>query len=367
MPRQLIHSSDILEYHLDTHDGVEMISRFPLFRQVISGELSQDQAQLLAEPIKNAGHNRVSWYSSLSGPVVPFEELEEKDQRHARDVISERRQELSALAGRFSKSPARSRKLAGELLARLLNRPENFKIFLVGGRPVVAGWGLSPLKSEMTGALTGEPQEHPRTEPPPLPEKEAAAAVRKKYSLRKRLLGLFLGLLLLSALIFLLFPGLIRHLERLFSVPVHAPAAAGRNAGERGLVIPEGAEEKNDFSFMEGCWESRADGLVNIETELPVVVKYCFDRSGRASVTVDEKDAGGRHVQTCASAAAASFDDGSVVIADSGGPVCPAGRSYGQSVLICSPRTAGGRAGVNCSIKQTDMDLIQSVFLRADE
>ncbi|MDR1086416.1 MAG: hypothetical protein LBP22_16550 [Deltaproteobacteria bacterium] len=420
MTRQLIYSSNILEYHIDTLDGVEMISRFPLFYQVVSEELSEDRAQILAEPVKNLDHNRINWYSSLTGRAVPFEELPEEDQRFANDIIDERKAELAALAERFSKSPARNRKLAGELLSRILNQPESFRVFLVGGRPVVAGWGLSPLKTETAGAAAGDPPgltvsgrltekvtAAPRkTLPPP------AVYVKEDYSLLKLFLGLILGFNLLAVLFFLLFPGLKLFFEQLLNPPEIDAAAFDHNSeeegrlraelaelrrlyyarlsgcpvpqaeepaepaaslpdegaldspqalpdapppekpGSRALEIPEGAEEKNDFSFMEGCWESSADEVRSIETKLPLVVKYCFDRNGRARVTVDEHDARGRYTQTCSTTARASFKNGSIVIAEQGPEVCPNGRRYSKTILTCSPDAGSVRGKVDCYLAQ---------------
>ncbi|MDR1086417.1 MAG: hypothetical protein LBP22_16555 [Deltaproteobacteria bacterium] len=435
MPRQLVCSSNILEYHVDTHDGVEMISRFPLFCQVISEELSEDRAQLLAEPVKNADHNRINWYSSLSGQVAPFEELSEEDQRFASDIIGERKAELNALADRFSKSPARNRKLAGELLSRILSRPENFRVFLVGGRPVVAGWGLSPLKTETAGAAAGDLNgltvsgrlTEKVTAAPQKAVSAAAVYVKEDYSLLKLFLGLVLGFNLLAVLFFLLFPGLKIFFEQLLNPPEIDEAAFDHNseeedrlraelaelrrlyfvrlsgcpapqAGEpagpaaslpdeealnapqplpdapppeepksRSLEIPEGAEENNDFSFMEGCWESRGEGLVSDATGRPVVVKYCFDQGGQAKVTVDEQDSRGRHTQTCTTTARAAFRNGSVVITQRGGPRCPRGSNYSQSVLTCTPEAGTDKSGVSCTIRQPSGLTVKSMFYWVDE
>ena len=58
---------------------------------------------------------------------------------------------------------------------------------------------------------------------------------------------------------------------------------------------------------MEGCWLCEG-GMVNRDTRLPIVYKYCFDSSGAASIAIDEYDAKGAYVETCSSEGSALLD-----------------------------------------------------------
>jgi hypothetical protein len=116
------------------------------------------------------------------------------------------------------------------------------------------------------------------------------------------------------------------------------------------LVIPDQSIDKKDLSFLEGCWDSGSD-LINSNTGLPVVTKYCFDNSGNAIVTVDEKDKNGKIIGVCSTTGKARFEDGNLVI-DDRGAVCPYNNSrYNKAKIICVPMDDGR---VDCSIIQKD-------------
>jgi hypothetical protein len=133
------------------------------------------------------------------------------------------------------------------------------------------------------------------------------------------------------------------------------------------LEIPEDAYKKNDVSFMEGCWESRAEGLISVVTKLPIVIKYCFNRKGNAVVTVDEHKANGDFYQTCSTTALANFEKKALVIRQRTGPICPKDKSkYSTSVMICSPKESEGQSVAICVIQQPDSPNITSNFRRVE-
>ncbi|MDR0549751.1 MAG: SrfA family protein [Deltaproteobacteria bacterium] len=473
MPRQLIHSSNILSYHVDTHDGVEIISRYYLFTQLIADELTEDRARFLAEPVKNQGHNQINWYSSLTGLVQPFDSLSPDDQRFAREVFEERRDELKELAKKFLASATRNRKLAGELLSRILSQPPERLLYMVGDRPVLAGWGLTPIvdpdalkapqvRPSPTEALLTEKASWPKAssesaplepaslEPAPLEtaplETERAAslnedqvllatseaeitpvadvvAVAPGFSLVKLFLGFLLGVCLWALMFFLFFQGLRTLAGHLINPPSFDVAAFDRNDVEeerlrreleelkqalnaklgscpapkapepqapepiappapppappeprpdpaeeapsppknKPLEIPKEAEENNDYSFMEGCWESKSQGLTSRTTKLPIIVKYCFNAKGNAVVTVNETDRRGQFFQTCSTTAFATFNKGTLVIEQRNGPVCPKDKTnYEKWSMACVPGQGGGAA--TCDLKQRDAPAITATF-----
>jgi hypothetical protein len=322
---------------------------------------------------------------------VPFEQLSPADQQFARDILAQTQGEYRALAQKFLASSSSNRRLAGELLANILKSRSECQLFLVGDRPVAAGWGLTSIYSRSGGGspakaisyslragaadfseeeLPDEPPAEPPAEPPDEPREAEAQTVPKPLAATVKiltetkkvrgfwywwplwlLLGLALILFLMWGFLFGSFP---------FKLPFWPGAA---DQPEEELVIPEEAASRGDFSFMEGCWNSSSRDLVNTETRLPIVVKYCFDRKGRAEVTVDESDRQGRFTQTCRTTAAASYEGGVLIIRDEGSK-CPDGRGYYQAVLNCRAKSAG--RGVACSIIQDEMDeIIQADFTRA--
>ncbi|MDR0549760.1 MAG: hypothetical protein LBI10_10190 [Deltaproteobacteria bacterium] len=400
MAKRLIHTSNIVEYHLDTHEGVEMISRYSLFQRLVADELTEDKAQILAEPVKDLSHNRVNWYSELQGQVVPFEDLPPDDQRYAIDVVADRAADLEALSQKFLASNSRNRKLAGELFANILSRAGKRNIFMVGDRPVVVGWGLTSIKEvpaqdamfianllrerktkpkvneskepDKTPDLPPEPEPpSPEPEPPaaePKDEKKTRAPLKsiptKKITVeveKSRLSCLpFLLLLLFGLILWWLF----WRTEPYRAIDPDGPEPVKGSE----LVIPEGAMERGDFSFMEGCWVSSSDSLKSLETGLPVEVKYCFDRAGEAVATLDEMNDQGQFIQTCRGQAKASYEDGELVITERTARECPNGNSYFKAILRCRPKSSTAASkGVDCSITQDSMEeKVQTDFFRTN-
>jgi hypothetical protein len=105
---------------------------------------------------------------------------------------------------------------------------------------------------------------------------------------------------------------------------------APRTDPDTELVIPEGAREKNDMSFLQGCWVSSSH-IYNDETREQVTVEYCFDQDGRGSRIMRESD--GRR---CAGPAQTSFNDSGRLIIDSGAADCDNGASYVPQRVECS-------------------------------
>ncbi|MDR1607979.1 MAG: hypothetical protein LBT38_06185 [Deltaproteobacteria bacterium] len=383
MAKRLIHSTNIVDYHLETFEGVEMISRYQLFRQLVADELSEDKAQILAEPIKDLDHNRVNWYTSLTGPVQPFESLAKDDQRFAIDMVAERASDLMELSRRFLASNSRNRKLAGELVANILNRSRKYNIYMVGDRPVVVGWGLTSIHPEDDAELSesisnllrekltqDQPDPNPKS-PPASPKAAPTAAVASPKPPRDRRgrsplwlwLGCFLGLIFLTILFWWLFWSVRPLVQWTDFWPFSTENKETQPPASRSLVIPKGAEEKGDMSFLEGCWASSSESLVNMDTDLPIVVKYCFDQSGQAKVTLDETDENGQIFQTCPGQARATFKDGGVVITETVQRVCPDGRNYSKSVMVCKPKAT--ELGVDCVIIQENVsEEVRSDFNR---
>jgi hypothetical protein len=434
-----------LDIQFQSYEGVELISRYQLLAQLIAAELSPEAASFLAEPVKNLEQGRVSWYTGLPGRIRSLEELSSEEQTAALAYVLWLKEELAVLAADFLKSSSRSRKLAGGILTQILAQ-DCGRIFLAGGRPILAGWGLTPLAASREEV---RPVTLKKAVPAAVPAEPAAelvpAAVQVKgnFSLFRILLGAVLGFCLAVLLIWLFFPKMKqlladfwdpphldaaafdrnneeesrlraelaelkrRYFETLNSCPVPevprppdrpppaympdlkpaeapqalpdkpppepkpapppepkpAPAPPSQPPKSRNLEIPEGAKERNDFSFLEGCWASTSKTMINTRTRRPIVVKYCFDKSGRAKVTVDETDARGRYYQTCSTTAQAGFQGQSLVMTEAEGEYCPKSKSrYKATRMVCTPSGRGG--GVKCRLEQPGTRSFDSDFRR---
>ncbi len=96
------------------------------------------------------------------------------------------------------------------------------------------------------------------------------------------------------------------------------------------MVIPD---NPTDLSFLEGCWYAQT-GLKSSRTNMPISVKYCFDKQGNGSITLTERDRRGREVQVCKGGARARLNNGKLYIQDLGAR-CPDGSNYERENINC--------------------------------
>ncbi|MDR1314904.1 MAG: hypothetical protein LBQ12_14740 [Deltaproteobacteria bacterium] len=408
MPLQLLASSDLAECHPESPDGVKVVGAYGVLSQLAEDEISPEAAAFLAEPSERPGS--IDWHTSAEGDPVPFDSLYGQERDLALDALCTMAAKYQALSDTLAASGSESRATAGKVTSRVAAAAaaaalgaRGPKLFMVDGKPVLAGWGLSTamgglaaLGYELTESqeelsaqiLAGErppipdyryvpPPPEPEPEPAPLPfdgqapqpyypPQEAAPAwvpprqPPRKISAVAVLLGVLAGIALLFFLLvflgFLLEAGYISDGNRAPSAPVQA--AAGDE-----LVIPEDAEA--GFGFLEGCWQS-GGGIVNVKTQLPVIYVHCFADDGTAGVTIDEKTATGEHIDSCVSTATASIEDGVLYIRSS-----PEGHrcvkdpehGYGATAVVCRG-ARGGKAA--CVIEGSTEEPIDTPFTRLE-
>ena len=411
MALQLIHTHTLSRCRLEMTEGIEIISRFQLLKQLLTVEFQDDPylPLMLAEPVKNIDQDRINWYTELPGEVTPFESLSEEQRQQARRAVAVNVEKMGAFADRLMASTGSSnRVLAGELLRGILSRAAHYDIYLADGHPVVAGWGLS-LDQEPRPNL--DPQASPDSPPfpggaktggdglnaaGPSPPPPGAPAKFPPW-----LAGLLLGLLLLWLLLHIFWPGfwglarggfrppevtvdldafdlnvdrqerLRLELERLKEEYARRSDSCRPDLpeltepvpkAEEDLVIPEDAASKNDFSFMEGCWSSETESLINVSTRQPVIYIYCFDESGEASVLIEEKDSKGRHIDNCRTTARAAFVGENLVITERDGARCGKGGQYYTTKVTCRPGEGGA---AECDLEQDSGTVAKSTFRRA--
>ncbi len=121
-----------------------------------------------------------------------------------------------------------------------------------------------------------------------------------------------------------------------FGTPVEPPAEpeTPRDSPKKGesMAIPDDAAKKKDFSFLDGCWESKT-GMARSTDNSEVVVEFCFNKKGRGSVIIHEVG-DGRGVQ-CKGKASARFK-GDTLYIHSGDAYCPHGDSYNAQSVVCT-------------------------------
>ncbi|MDR1081937.1 MAG: hypothetical protein LBQ79_13500 [Deltaproteobacteria bacterium] len=229
MARTLIATTLLSQSATAAVDGMRLINVHGLFASLLAQELPTGRAGLLSEPKSDHASGELNWYTELDGPVTAAEDLPRGEQRFIEEALAERIAELSALAVSLRGSPATNRQLAGRMVEKLVQSAADWRLFSVGGQPVVSGWGLEPVlggQRALPGLLTEDdgfgsvpPGQMPGYVPgypsgegwdrhgwsggyPPPP-----AAAAGNWSWLKFLLALFLPLLLLLLLLLFVFPG----------------------------------------------------------------------------------------------------------------------------------------------------------------
>ena len=337
-----------------------------------------DAALFLAEPVHDPSSGRIDWYAEgRSAVALSAVSPEERDRALAK--VHDYGQAVTALIEDPGSELGAKGSVARELLRLTLRCPcaeEN--LYLVDGRPVLACWGFAP------GYGQGAPEDILRYSPkrvmpapaPPPPVAHAVPATPRPEALTKKhvrggwLLPLLLCLLLFCLLLAAL--GLFssiplpfscsstpsvpeeRHdeqpsaapvveepavMEPVIGMPVVEEPVIGepeplfeKSVPGAALVIPEGAREAEDISFLEGCWVAET-GLQNLSGGA-VVVEYCFDRNGKGRRVMREE--GGL---VCAGNASATFNGAGLAITAALAS-CPRGGGYVPQEVLC--RDMGG-------------------------
>ncbi|MDR1038874.1 MAG: hypothetical protein LBR80_01650 [Deltaproteobacteria bacterium] len=406
MGYQNLVTTELAERYPESLGGVKPVMCHGLLSGLLDGELSGGASLFLAEPIVREREGRIEWVTPLEGDPMDIRALAGAERDAAVRALSLRAGELEALGARLAGEDSGDRRLAGRLISHLAGEAADFaaggqggvRVFVAGGVPVMACWGLSkaPIsqadgargheltESESDAAGSAPPDEIPPApetgpEPPvfaPMPVPEPIPApdpipASGPTSVPEPLPGYPVGpmavesgrrthplfWILGSLLLLLLLLALVSYLAGDRDAFNRYPLAA---EGDE-LVIPENAEE--GFGFLEGCWQS-GGGIVNTRTELPVIYVHCFAADGTATVTIDEKTADGAHLDTCVSSASASIEGGTLYIRSSPeGLRCRAVPEavYAATTVVCT----GARGGnASCVIEGSTQRPIDTPFTR---
>jgi hypothetical protein len=127
--------------------GQWVISFHQQVARFLGARLSQSHMLLFAEPVVTA--NTIDWFTAAEGEIKPFTQLDKAEQaallRQTQSLIAD----IQNLSRELSAGPQSDQHLIGELLNNMLVFPDQ-NLFLVGAQPVVVGWGLKFVDSDMT-------------------------------------------------------------------------------------------------------------------------------------------------------------------------------------------------------------------------
>ncbi|HEY0288383.1 MAG TPA: SrfA family protein [Pseudomonas sp.] len=106
----------------------------------------------LAIPQSDELGNKIDWYSSIEGDVIPWSAATEEERAPARAQLEELDAALNELSVRFlGNDPAEQqgdKAVFGKLLKRVIHFPDENFVYLVNGKPVLTFWGFEHANAD---------------------------------------------------------------------------------------------------------------------------------------------------------------------------------------------------------------------------
>ena len=120
---------------------------------IIAQHLGPAHAALIAEPQHDPGQQRIDWYASVDGTATPVSALPAEEAERLRARAGELARDILHLSEQWGKDAQSREALAGQMLALVLQHPQEDDLWSVGGQPVLVNWGFAP------GAVGAMPQD----------------------------------------------------------------------------------------------------------------------------------------------------------------------------------------------------------------
>ena len=224
-------------------DGVAQDYRTQVVQHLLSRGMAR-HAGLFADA--NVLAESIQWFTTRDGPIAHLDDLLPDQRGPALDLVRLLVEEVEQEAARLRADRGEGARTLGDLLAVALEGAALADLRLVGGEPVLAGWGLRAVENAAPlPALKGElvrAAATPRAAPPPPPPEPVAAPVppppapaEPATSWPLRLLGLAALVLLCAAVLAWFLPDVMRHAVALVRLPA-APICELPPARDGGLV-----------------------------------------------------------------------------------------------------------------------------------
>lgn len=168
-------------------------------------------AALFAEPNFDPDSGRTDWYAAADGTPMALDALGGPERDTALAQLEALRRDIEAEAAGLAASNRPAEAALGDLLRAAMRIPATSYVRVVGGQPVLFGWGHEQggrsVTPEALVRLVATPPAPPPPPPPPPPPASviAAAPAQAGPNAWRWLLGALLALLLLLGLLLLLF------------------------------------------------------------------------------------------------------------------------------------------------------------------
>ncbi|MDR2339406.1 MAG: hypothetical protein LBF40_04655 [Deltaproteobacteria bacterium] len=318
---QLLTTSDLRYLAPFAIEGAQALRLRPQIDMALEASLGQGASSLLATAVDGAGV--LEWHTALPGTPVHRDNLSPEEKQNLDGRLSQAAAALQSESGRLLLSQSKDDRILGGILQNIASSIGSVtsggwtpvSTFMVGGWPVVAGWGLVPAQAQ--------PGEGPTPQAGAVPATQGwkgllDGMILGKYPVKwVAAIGGGLLLFLLLILVIVIFKG--------NSSPAHKPGD--------GFVIPQGGDP-DDLSFLKGCWKSDDDLGTVLDTQSANFV-ICLDHKGTGTLTAQEFDSAGRKIDTC-SAGVTSSRDGHIVMMEVQLSQCGKGDGYQPFSLVCA-------------------------------
>ena len=127
--------------------GQPVMQAYEQITRYLRQALTDDHAQLFAEPNPNPARGTVDWYAAVAdsqAEVQRFDQADAQIQAEARETLDRLRSEIEHCATTLGESREGGERFLGRMLNLALEIPGEAFIYCVGSRPVLVCWGNLP-------------------------------------------------------------------------------------------------------------------------------------------------------------------------------------------------------------------------------
>ncbi|MCA6999745.1 SrfA family protein [Dickeya solani] len=102
----------------------------------------QAVADCLSMPQSNERGDRIDWYTSIDGAVVPWAQASDEARREALAYLEDCHRTLLDVSAKMRSMPGYDQQLFGALLEKTVQFPDSSHVYLVNDKPVITFWGF---------------------------------------------------------------------------------------------------------------------------------------------------------------------------------------------------------------------------------
>lgn len=400
--------------------GRPVTGYYPQLRAYVEERLGPEIARYFAEPMREPGEARIDWFTDSDGPATPLGDLPGAERKAAIATLRAWRRALLALA---AEDPPEGAAETHRLLSLALSEPSESDVYVADGLPVVTHWGFETPADFAPNADTSPlpppgPDSPARQAPPQAEQRRPMLDALTLCTIIAVLVAVLTGALFSMGAFGDRAPAFaaqsspaasaeaaqLRRLQaqndrlrtdidalqedflsRTLACLGQCTAPAGPVAPEtptpetddpaadtppddappeaeppgEPLVVPDGAAEENDLSFLEGTWRSVSESLLLTFTgsdrpDETITVEYTLDTEGAGTRKVIMSDG-----TECSGTVTAGFDAENRLLIEEEGPAeCGDGLQVIPYTVTCDV-DADGLA--DCTLKPRASDSAASV------